>query len=141
MTGVVIARTGVIGMPGVRLTRFEMQIMDVVWSRGEASIREMQEAFPAKKRPGYTTVQKMVYRMETKKVLRRVRKVGNFHVFAPTITRQSAERKLIDDLLAIFGGKSRPVVAHLIGAGKLTLEDVEFAEITLRQIKDGDAGR
>jgi BlaI family transcriptional regulator, penicillinase repressor len=140
-TSVVIARTGVLVMAGIRLTKFEMQIMDVVWTRGEASIREMQEAFPAKKRPGYTTIQKMVYRMEDKKVLRRVRKVGNFHVFAATVTRESVERKLIDDLLAIFGGKSRPVMAHLIGAGKLTLEDVEFAETTLKQIKDGDAGR
>lgn len=128
-------------MPSVRLTRFEMQIMDAVWTRGEASIREMQESFPAKKRPGYTTIQKMVYRMEEKKILRRVRKVGNFHVFAPTVTRESVERKLIDDLLAIFGGKSRPVMAHLIGAGKLTLEDVEFAEATLRQIKKGDEDR
>lgn len=128
-------------MTGVRLTKFEMQIMDSVWTRGEASIREMQEAFPVKKRPGYTTVQKMVYRMEEKNILRRVRKVGNFHVFAPTVTRAAAERKLLDDLLAIFGGKSRPVIAHLIGAGKLTLEDVEFAEATLRQMKKGDAGR
>jgi BlaI family transcriptional regulator, penicillinase repressor len=126
---------------GVRLTKFEMQIMDTVWLRGEASIREMQEAFPTKKRPGYTTIQKMVYRMETKRVLRRVRKVGNFHVFAPTVTRESVERKLIDDLLAIFGGKSRPVIAHLIGAKKLTLEDVEFAEATLRRIKEGDEGQ
>lgn len=128
-------------MPAIRLTRFEMQIMDAVWTRGEASIREMQESFPAKKRPGYTTIQKMVYRLEEKKVLRRVRKVGNFHVFAPTVTRESVERKLIDDLLAIFGGKSRPVMAHLIGSGKLTLEDVEFAEATLRQIKEGDERR
>ena len=124
-------------MQSVRLTKFEMQIMDAVWTRGEASIREMQEAFPAKKRPGYTTIHKMVYRMETKNVLRRVRKVGNFHLFAPTVSRESVERKLIDDLLAIFGGQSRPVIAHLIGAKKLTLEDVEFAEATLRQIKEG----
>ena len=124
-------------MQSVRLTKFEMQIMDAVWTRGEASIREMQEAFPAKKRPGYTTIQKMVYRMEAKNVLRRVRKVGNFHLFAPTVSRESVERKLIDDLLAIFGGQSRPVIAHLIGAKKLTLEDVEFAEATLRQIKEG----
>jgi BlaI family penicillinase repressor len=128
-------------MAGVRLTRFEMQIMDTVWTRGEASIREMQEAFPAKKRPGYTTVQKMVYRMEAKKVLRRVRKVGNFHMFAPTVSRESVERRLIDDLLAVFGGNSRPVISHLIGAKKLTLEDVEFAEATLKQIKEGDEGR
>jgi BlaI family penicillinase repressor len=124
-------------MTGVRLTRFEMQIMDTAWTRGEASIREMQEAFPAKKRPGYTTVQKMVYRMEAKKVLRRTRKVGNFHLFAPTVTRESVERTLINDLLAIFGGNSRPVIAHLIGARKMTLEDVEFAEATLKEIKEG----
>jgi predicted transcriptional regulator len=137
MTGVVIKKTGVIIMTGMRLTKFEMQIMNTVWDRGEASIREMQEAFSAKKRPGYTTVQKMVYRMETKQVLRRVRKVGNFHVFAPTVTREAVERRLLDDFLAFFGGKSRPVIAHLIGTGKLTLEDVEFAEATLRQIKKG----
>ena len=124
-------------MPVVRLTKFEMQIMDTVWSRGEASIREMQEAFPAKKRPGYTTIQKMVYRMEEKRVLRRVRKVGNFHMFAPMVTRESVERTLVDDLLAVFGGKSRPVIAHLIGTGKLTLEDVEFAESELNEIKQG----
>ena len=124
-------------MPGVRLTKFEMQIMDVVWTRGEASIREMQDAFPAKKRPGYTTIQKMVYRMEAKQVLRRIRKLGNFHIFAPTVTRESVERKLLDDFLAFFGGKSRPVIAHLIGTGKLTLEDIEFAEATLKQIKEG----
>ncbi len=124
-------------MPGIRLTKFEMQIMDAVWTRGEASIREMQEAFPAKKRPGYTTIQKMVYRMEAKQVLRRVRKLGNFHIFAPTVTRESVERKLLDDFLAFFGGKPRPVIAHLIGTGKLTLEDVEFAEATLKQIKEG----
>jgi BlaI family transcriptional regulator, penicillinase repressor len=122
-------------MSTIRLTKFEMQIMDTVWTRGEASIREMQEAFPAKKRPGYTTVQKMVYRMEAKTVLRRVRRVGNFHVFAPMVAREAVERNLIDDLLAVFGGNSRTVIAHLIGAKKLTLEDVEFAENTLKQIK------
>jgi BlaI family transcriptional regulator, penicillinase repressor len=122
-------------MPNVRLTKFEMQIMDAVWSRGEVSIREMQEAFPAKKRPGYTTVQKMVYRMEEKHVLRRTRKVGNFHLFTAMVTRESVERRLVDDLLAIFGGQSRPVIAHLIGSGKLTLEDVEFAETELKEIK------
>jgi BlaI family penicillinase repressor len=125
-------------MPGVRLTKFEIQLMETLWTRGEASIREMQEAFPEKKRPGYTTVQKMVYRMEEKKVLRRVRKVGNFHMFAPTVTREVVQRRLVDDLLAIFGGESRPVMAHLIGAGKLTLEDVEYAEKTLKKIKKGE---
>lgn len=115
--------------------------METLWTRGEASIREMQEAFPLKKRPGYTTIQKMVYRMEAKKVLRRVRKVGNFHMFAATVSRETAQRRLVDDLLSMFGGESRPVVAHLIGTGKLTLEDVEYAEKTLRAMKEGDKAR
>jgi BlaI family penicillinase repressor len=125
-------------MAGARLTKFEIQIMETLWRRGEASIREMQEAFAEKKRPGYTTIQKMVYRMEAKKVLRRVRKVGNFHMFVATVSREAVQRRLVDDLLAMFGGESRPVVAHLIGAGKLTLEDVEYAEKTLKRIKEGD---
>jgi predicted transcriptional regulator len=124
-------------MPGPRLSKLEMQIMETLWTRGEASIREMQEAFPAKKRPGYTTVQTMVYRLEAKKVLRRVRKLGNFHIFAAAVSREAAQRKLVDDLLAIFGGDSRPVVAHLIGAGKLTLEDVQHAEKTLKRLNEG----
>ncbi len=123
-------------MAGTKLSKLELQIMETVWTRGEASIREMQEAFPEKKRPGYTTVQTMVYRLETKGVVRRVRKLGNFHMFAATVSRDAAQRKLVDDLLAMFGGQSRPVVAHLIEAGKLTLEDVEFAERTLKGLKD-----
>jgi len=120
-----------------RLSKLEIQIMETLWTKGEASIREMQDAFPEKKRPGYTTVQTMVYRMEAKKVVRRVRKVGNFHMFAAVVTRDAAQRTLVDDLLAMFGGQSRPVVAHLIDAGKLTLDDVEFAEKTLKQLKKG----
>lgn len=119
-----------------KLSRLEIQIMETLWTRGEASIREMQEAFPEARRPGYTTVQTMVYRLEAKGALRRVRKVGNFHLFAATVTREAAERRLVDELLAIFGGRSRPVVAHLIEAGKLTLEDVEFAERTLKGMKE-----
>ena len=125
-------------MAAIRLTKFEIKIMETLWAKGEASIREMQEAFPEKKRPGYTTIQKMVYRMEEKKAVRRLRKVGNFHIFAPMITREAAQRTLVDELLAIFGGESRPVVAHLIGAGKLTLDDVEFAEKTLKKIRKGE---
>lgn len=123
-------------MAGARLSKLEMRIMETLWERQEASIREMQEAFPAKKRPGYTTIQKTVYRLEEKNALRRVRKVGNFHIFAPLITRESAQRRLIDDLLALFGGNSRPVMAHLIDAGKLTLEDVAYAEETLKSMQE-----
>jgi BlaI family transcriptional regulator, penicillinase repressor len=122
-----------------KLSGLELRIMETLWTRGEASIREMQEAFAAAKRPGYTTVQTIVYRLEAKGVVRRVRKVGNFHMFAATVSRDAAERRLVDDLLALFGGRSRPVMAHLIEAGKLTLEDVEFAEKTLKGLKDGVA--
>jgi predicted transcriptional regulator len=123
-------------MAGKKLSKLELRIMETLWTNGEASIREMQEAFPEEGRPGYTTVQTMVYRLEAKGVVRRVRKVGNFHIFAATVSRDAAQRRLVDDLLAMFGGQSRPVVAHLIEAGKLTLEDVEFAEKTLKGLKD-----
>jgi predicted transcriptional regulator len=125
-------------MPGPKLSKLELQIMETLWSRDEASIRDMQQAFPAKKRPGYTTVQTMVYRLEAKKVLRRVRKLGNFHLFAATISRDAAQRKLIDDLLAVFGGQSRPLVAHLIQSGSFTLDDVKFAEKTLKKLREGE---
>jgi predicted transcriptional regulator len=117
-----------------RLTRLELQIMDALWTRGKASIREMQENFPAKTRPAYTTVQTIVYRLESKQAVRRVGKVGNFHVFEPALTRDRAQRKLIDDLLALFGGRTQPVMAHLIESGKLTLADVREAEKTLRSL-------
>jgi predicted transcriptional regulator len=125
-------------MAGPRLGRLEMQIMESLWTRGEASIREILEDFPKKKKPGYTTVQTTVYRMEAKKAVLRLRKVGNFHVFAAAVTREAAQRRLVDELLAMFGGRSRPVVAHLIDAGKLTLEDVEFAEKTLKELEKGE---
>jgi BlaI family transcriptional regulator, penicillinase repressor len=127
-------------MAGPKLTKLELQIMDTLWTRGESSIRELQEAFPAKSRPAYTTVQTTVYRMEAKSVVKRVRKVGNFHMFAATVSRDAAQRRLIDDLLALFGGRTQPVMSHLIESGKLTLDDVKEAERTLRKMqKEGDA--
>ena len=117
-----------------KLTKLELRIMEVLWTRGEASIREIQEAFPETERPAYTTVQTMVYRLEGKNALRRVKKVGNFHIFASAISRDAAQGRLIDDLLALFGGCSQPVMAHLIESGKLTLEDVKEAEKTLRKL-------
>ena len=126
-----------------RLTRLEMQIMETLWTRGEASIRELQETFPEKKRPAYTTVQTTVYRLEAKQVVKRVRKVGNFHMFAASVSRESAQRRLVDELLAMFGGRTQPVMAQLIESGKLTLEDVKEAERALRAIeragRKGDA--
>ena len=106
--------------------------MEALWSNGDSSIREILESFPPKKRPAYTTVQTTVYRMEVKEAVRRVKRVGNFHIFAATISRDAAQRRLIDDLLALFGGRSQPVMAHLIESGKLSLEDVKEAEMTLR---------
>lgn len=117
-----------------KLSNREAEIMEVLWARGEASIREVQEAFPVKKRPGYTTVQTMIYRMEAKGVVHRVRKVGNFHIFAPAISREYTERRLVDELLAVFGGRPQPVMAHMIESGKLTLKDVKEAEKTLRKL-------
>jgi predicted transcriptional regulator len=108
--------------------------MTTLWERGKASIREIQEAFPEDSRPAYTTVQTIVYRMEDKNVVRRVRKVGNFHIFEPVVSRDAAQGRLIDDLLALFGGRTQPVMAHLVESGKLTLEDVKEAEKALRKL-------
>jgi predicted transcriptional regulator len=116
-----------------KLSRLELQIMDVLWCRENASIREIQESFSEKHRPAYTTIQTMVYRLEGKKAVRRVKKVGNFHVFEAAVSRDVAQRKLIDDLLALFGGRTQPVMAHLIESGKLTLSDIKEAEKTLRK--------
>jgi BlaI family penicillinase repressor len=118
-------------MPATKLTRLELQIMETLWTRGEASIRELQEAFPEKGRPAYTTIQTTVYRLEAKGSLRRVKKVGNFHIFAAAVSRSAAQRRLVDDLLALFGGRTQPVMAHLIESGKLTLADVKEAEKAL----------
>ena len=121
-------------MADTKLSKLEFQIMESLWTRGELSIREIQENFPAKRLPAYTTIQTTVYRMETKGVVSRVRKVGNFHIFAATITREAAQRSIINDLLAYFGGKTQPVMAHLIESGKLSLDDVKQAEKELRKL-------
>ncbi|MGC2401594.1 MAG: BlaI/MecI/CopY family transcriptional regulator [Acidobacteriaceae bacterium] len=125
-------------MPEPKLSRLEFQIMEALWTRGELSIREIQEEFLAKRQPAYTTVQTTVYRLEAKGHVRRVRKVGNFHIFAAAISRDAAQRKLIDDLLALFGGRSQPVVSHLIEAGKLTMDDIKEAEKALRKLERRD---
>src|SRR5581483_3674830 len=104
----------------------------VLWTRGASSVREIQETFPEKKRPAYTTVQTMVYRLEAKKAVRRVRKISNAHIFEAAIARDATQRRLIDELLGLFGGRTQPVMAHLIESGKLTLDDIKEAEKTLR---------
>lgn len=121
-------------MPAPKLSKLEYRIMEVLWEKGERSLREIQEAFPEDQRPAYTTVQTMVYRMEAKGIVRRVRKVGNFHLFSASITRDAAQRRLVDDLLTLFGGRSQLLMAHLIDGGRLSLEDVKEAETMLRQL-------
>lgn len=121
-------------MPAPKLSRLEFQIMEILWNRGDSSIREIQEAFPAKRRPAYTTIQTTVYRMEAKDAVRRLKKVGNFHIFAALLSRDAAQRRLIDDLLDLFGGRSQPVMARLVESGKLSLEDVKEAEKALKEL-------
>lgn len=124
-----------------KLTRLELQIMEALWSRGSASIREIQETFPEKRRPAYTTIQTTVYRLEAKNAVRRIKKVGNFHIFEAAISRNAAQRRLVEDLLALFGGRTQPVMAHLIESGKLTLEDVKEAEKVLRKLARKDKSK
>ena len=124
-----------------KLTRLEHQIMDALWDRGPSSVREIQEAFPEKDRPAYTTVQTMVYRLEAKKAIRRVKKIGNAHLFEAAISRSAAQRRLIDELLGFFGGRIQPVVAHLIESGKLTLDDVNEAKRTLQRLARKDKAK
>jgi BlaI family transcriptional regulator, penicillinase repressor len=125
-------------MPQPRLTKLELQIMEALWTSGHASIREIQESFPEKRRPAYTTVQTTVYRLEGKGAVRRVKKVGNFHIFEAAISRESAHRRLINDLLSFFGGRPQPLMAHLVESGKLTLEDIKESERTLRKLARKD---
>jgi predicted transcriptional regulator len=127
-------------MASPRLSNLEMRIMEAFWTRGASSIREIQESFPAKKRPAYTTVQTTVYRLEAKKALRRTKKIATAYIFEAAIARDAARRRLIDDFLAVFGGETQPVMTHLIETQKLTLDDVREAERQLRQMlrKDKD---
>src|SRR5712671_5868404 len=114
-----------------KLGKLELQIMEALWTRGPCSVREIQESFPAKKRPAYTTVQTTVYRLEVKKALRRIKKIGTALIFEAAVSREAAERRLIDELLSLFGGRTRPVMARLIETGQLTIEDVREAEKVL----------
>lgn len=102
--------------------------MEALWTKGPCSVREIHESFPARKRPAYTTVQTMVYRLELKKALRRAKRIGTAFIFEAVVSREATGRKLIDDLLDLFGGRSRPIVAHLIESGRFTLDDVREAE-------------
>jgi predicted transcriptional regulator len=128
-------------MPPPKLTGLELRIMEALWAKGPCSVREIQESFPARKRPAYTTVQTTVYRLETKKALRRVKKISTALIFEAAISRQAAERRLIDELLNLFGGRSRPIVAHLVESGSLTLDDIlEAEQALLRNAEEGEGG-
>lgn len=121
-------------MPSTKLSKLELSIMEALWTRGACSIREIHDAFPKRGRPAYTTVQTMVYRLEAKHMLRRAKKISNAHIFEAVITRAAAQRRLVDDLLGLFGGQAQPVMAHLIESGKLTMGDIKEAEKTLREL-------
>ena len=121
-------------MPRPKLTRLELQILEILWARGNASIREVQESFP-EPRPAYTTIQTTVYRMEGKDAVRRIRKIGNAHLFEPLVSRDTARRRLLDDILSLFGGRAQPMMAQLAEVGKLTREDVRELERTITQLE------
>ena len=128
-------------MPMPRLSKLELQIMEALWSRGACSVREILETFPERKRPAYTTIQTTVGRLEAKKAVRRAKKISNAHIYEAVVSRQAAQRKLIDELLGLFGGRTQPVMAHLIETGKLTLEGVREAERVLEQMEKKEKPR
>jgi BlaI family transcriptional regulator, penicillinase repressor len=117
-----------------RLTRLELQVLDALWAHGKASIREIQEAFP-EPRPAYTTIQTTVYRLEGKKAVRRLRKIGNAHIFEPIVERDAARHRLLDEILSFFGGRAQPMMAQLAEAGKLTREDLRNLEETIDRLE------
>jgi BlaI family penicillinase repressor len=108
-------------------TRLELQVLEALWANGRASVREIQEAFP-EPRPAYTTIQTVVYRLETKRALKRVRKIGNAHIFEPTVAREVTRRGLLEEVLSLFGGRAQPMMAQLAEAGKITREDIRELE-------------
>jgi BlaI family penicillinase repressor len=122
-------------MPNPKLTKLELQVMEALWQKGACSVREIQETFPESARPAYTTVQTTVYRLERKKALRCVKRISNANIFEAAISRNEAQRRLIDELLALLGGKGKLVMAHLVESGELTLDDVKEAEKALRKEK------
>lgn len=128
-------------MATAKFTKLELRIMQAFWDRGPIAIREVQESFPEADRPSYTTVQTTVYRLEGKGAVRRVRKISNAHIFEAVVSRKAAQRRLMDDLLGLFGGRTQPVMAHLIEAGKLTMDDVQEAERMLRKLSEKEKAR
>jgi len=126
-------------MPPPKLSKLELKIMEALWDHGPSSIREIQERFAQRTRPAYTTVQTTVGRLEAKKAIARVKKIGGAHIYDTLVSRDIAQRRLVDDFLALFGGRAQPIMAHFVQAGKLTLEDVKRVEQHLKELaaKDG----
>ena len=117
-----------------KLGKLELKIMEALWRLGPASVREVQESFPESDRPAYTTVQTVLYRLEAKEAVRRTKKIGNAHIFEAVFSRKAVHRRVIDDLLSVFGGRAQPLVSHLIESGQLTLDDIDEARKTLREL-------
>jgi BlaI family penicillinase repressor len=128
-------------MPRASLTKPELQILEVLWARGACSIREIHEALPPKGRPAFTTVQTVVYRLEKKKALRRVKRISKANIVEATISRDDAHTTLVDELLALFGGRPKPVMARLVESGRLTLDDIKEAEDALKKLQKKGGSR
>jgi len=128
-------------MPSPILGKLELKIMQALWERGACSVREIQESFPARRRPAYTTVQTVATRLEAKGAVRRAKKISNAHIFEATLSRDATHGRFIDDLLGLFGGRSQPVVAHLIESGKLTLQDIKDAEKMIKAMANKEKSR
>jgi predicted transcriptional regulator len=124
-----------------KLSRLELQIMEVLWTFGPSPVREVQDHFPEDGRPAYTTIQTMISRLEAKKVVRKVKKIGSAHIFEAAVSRASAQRRLVDELVGLFGGRGQPVMAHMIEAGNLTMDDVREAERLLIELEEKRKGQ
>ena len=123
-------------MASPKLTPLELQIMDVLWTQGPCAVREVQEQFPEDGRPAYTTVQTVMYRLETKEAVRRTKKIGNAHIFEAVASRVSVQRRLLDELLGLFGGRAQPMMAYLAETGQLTMDDVREAERVVQDLEE-----
>jgi BlaI family penicillinase repressor len=117
-----------------KFTRLELQILEALWAQGRASLREIQETFP-EPRPAYTTITTTVYRMEAKDLVRRVRKIGNAHIFEPLVARDVARAGVLDHILSFFGGRAQPLIAQLADSGKLTRDDIRELEKAVHDAK------
>jgi predicted transcriptional regulator len=124
-----------------KLTKLELDLMEVFWQGGSLSVRQVQEWFPAKSRPTYTTLQTNIYRLESKGAVRRVGKIGNAHIFEAVVSRGEAQRRFVDDLVTMFGGRPALVMTHLVESGQLTLDDVKEAEQLIKSLARKDQDR